>query len=431
MLWLLLSSGVFVVWGSFLEHTSAGGMADFKAVYYGARCLIQHSDPYKDSEFLRVYQAEGGVFPTDPVMLRLFRRAVPICINLPTSLFLIAPLAMLSWGVAHILWMVLVAASLILAAFLTWDLAGNHAPGVSLFLICIVLANCEMLLSSGNLAAIAVSFCVVAVWCFLKEKFVPVGILCLAISLAIKPHDAGLVWLYFLLVGGIHRKRAVQIFVVTMALSLPAVLWVSHVSPHWMPELRSNLSAISAPGDLSDPGPTSISIRKPDMIIDLQTVISVFRDDPRIYNPITYLVCGTLLVMWSLKTLWSRFSQAGVWLALAAITPLSMLPAYHRQYDAKLLLLTVPACAMLWAEGGMMRWLALAVNTAGCVLTGDIPTAIILMLTKNLYISTSELSGQLLTVLLARPAPLILLAMSILYLWIYLRALQHDPQQRC
>jgi hypothetical protein len=35
----------------------------------------------------------------------------------------------------------------------------------------------------------------VAAWCFIKGRFIPAGILCLAVSLAIKPHDAGLVWL--------------------------------------------------------------------------------------------------------------------------------------------------------------------------------------------------------------------------------------------
>ena len=37
--------------------------------------------------------------------------------------------------------------------------------------------------------------------------------MCLAISLMLKPHDAGLVWLYFLLAGGIYRKRALQALV--------------------------------------------------------------------------------------------------------------------------------------------------------------------------------------------------------------------------
>jgi len=80
----------------------------------------------------------------------------------------------------------------------------------------------------------------------------------------------------------------------------------------------------------------------PKGVLDLQTVISVFRNDPRIYNPASYLICGLLLLAWIFVTVRSRPSRARVWLALAAISALSMLPVYHRQYDAKLLLLTVP-----------------------------------------------------------------------------------------
>ena len=427
LLWLLLSSGLFIVWGSFIAQTSPGGLADFKAVYYGARCLIHHSDPYKEAEFLRVYEAEGGGFPSDPTTSMLFRRAVPVCINLPTALFIVAPFSIMGWGPAHLLWMFLTAVSLMLAAYVIWTLAATWSPGVSLFLICIVLANSEILLAGGNLAGIAVSLCVMAVWCFLKDRFVPAGVLCLAVSLAFKPHDAGLVWLFFLLAGAVYRKRALQTLVVVVVLSLPAVLWVSHVAPHWVQEMRSNLSATSTHGDLNDPGPASIAFHNVNMVVDLQSAISVFRDDPRIYNPITYLVCGALLLMWSIRTVRSRFSQASAWFALAAVAPLSLLPVYHREYDAKLLLLTVPACAMLWAGGDTLRWLALLLNTAGIVLTGDIPAAILVLLTRNLHLNTGELIGQILTVVLIRPAPLVLLAMAIFYLWVYLRRAFYPP----
>ena len=76
---------------------------------------------------------------------------------------------------------------------------------------------------------------------------------------------------------------------------------------------------------------------------------------------------------------------------------------------------------MLWAEGGPIRWLALLVTTAAIVSTADIPMTILLMLTRNLHISTVGISGQMLTVMLTRPAPLLLLAMGIFYLWIYAR----------
>jgi hypothetical protein len=65
-------------------------------------------------------------------------------------------------------------------------------------------------------------------------------------------------------------------------------------------------------------------------------------------------------------------------------------------------------------------------STAAIVSTADIPLIIIMALTRNLHISTEGVSGQMLTVMLTRPAPLFLLAMGILYLWIYTR---RDPQR--
>jgi len=66
------------------------------------------------------------------------------------------------------------------------------------------------------------------------------------------------------------------------------------------------------------------------------------------------------------------------------------------------------------------------VTAAGIISTSDIPLTILLVLTKDVHMPTAGWPGQLLTVLLTRPIPLILLTMGIFYLWIYLR---HDPAQ--
>ncbi|MGB9407261.1 MAG: glycosyltransferase family 87 protein [Terracidiphilus sp.] len=405
-----------------MQRSQPNGMLDFEGVYYDAQCLLQHSDPYKVGEPLRVYQSENGNLPQSSDVLR---RVLIMNVYPPTAFIFTVPFAMLAWEPAYVLWIILTAGSLILAAFLMWNLAENYSPGVSILMICFVLVNSEVLFVTGNVAGIVVSLCMVAVWCFLKGRFVPVGVLCLAISLAIKPHDSGLVWLYFLLAGGVYRKRALQTLVVTIAISLPAVLWVWHVSPQWMQELRSNLLATC----LKDPGVASVSSQTASMasmVINLHPAIRVFWNDPRIYNPVSYLVCGTLLLVWVVRTLRLQFSQRGAWLALAAIVPLTMLVTYHWPHDAKLLMLTVPACSMLWTEGGSIRWIALLVNSAGIMLTADIPLAIFLILTRNLHPNSATILGQIMTVVLTQPIPLILLVMGIFYLWIYLR---RDPSR--
>ncbi len=417
-IFLLLGSTVFLLLGVALEHASNTPMLDFKALYYPARCLVQNCDPYMESEVLRIYQAEAGPLPVNVV------RNSPIVTRCPypPSVFSFAvPIAALPLRSAELLWFGLTVGGLIFASFLMWNLGADYAPVLSGALAGFLIANSEGLIILCNAAALVVSLCVGAVWCFIRERFVAAGILCFAISLAIKPHDTGLVWLYFLLAGGTYRKRALQTLLVTVVLCLPGVLWVWHVSPHWIQELHSNIASYSAHGGINDPSLASTGARGIESVISLQTVFSVFRGDPQFYNTATYLVCAPLLLIWVFVTVRSRPSRARTWLALASIAALSMLPIYHRQYDAKLLLLTIPACAMLWVEGGVIRWLALLVNAGALVLTGDLFWAFTFSLLHALHLPATRLSDQILIAVQVFPAPVMLLITAIFYLWVYMR----------
>ncbi len=415
---LLLGAALFLALGFGMGHLMAKGtMEDFKAVFYHTRCLMQHRDPYKPNEVLQVYQAANGTNPSDPA-LGGQSQVLTLAVYPPTTFLITLPFALLSWRSAYLVWMCIIAASVMLAAYLAWDLAADYAPLISSGLICFLLVNGFDLLIVGNAVGIAVGLCVFAVWCFLRQRFVAAGVLSLAISLMLKPHDAGPVWLFFLLAGGVYRKRAIQTLLLAVALCIPAIAWVSHIAPQWRPELQANLKVSMGPEGQNNPGPSSLSTHTAGVIVDLQTIVSIFRDDPRVYNPISYLVCGTLILAWIITTLRAGFSPQTVWLALAAIAPISLLPTYHRAYDAKFLLLAIPACAMLWAEGRMTGRIAVAVTSLGLIFTGDFPLVILAELSKKLGPS-STLSGKILTVLLTRPVPLVLLAIGAFYLWVY------------
>jgi len=415
---LLLGSAAFILLGGALAYTFPVAMVDFRVLYQPARCLLQHGDPYNDNDVLRVSQAQAGNRPSDTEKVR---QVVTQYLYPPTTFSFTVPFAMLPWGPARLLWIILTVGSLIFASFLIWTLGANYAPVVSGVMVGFLLANSELLVITGNVAGIAISLCVVAVWCFVRERFVLCGILCLAVSLAIKPHDTGLVWLYFLLAGGVYRKRAWQALLAMVVFSLPAVIWVWHVSPNWIQELHTNMLAFSVHGGMNDPGLDSTGAHGLGMLVSLQAIFGIFWDDPSIYNPASYLAFAPLLLVWGFFTLRSPRSHGRAWLALAAIAALSMLPVYHRQQDTKLLLLTVPACAMLWSEGGLTAWLALLVNSAGFVLTGDIPWAIFLGLINKLHLPMAGLGGKILIGMQVFPVPLILLIMGIFYLWVYVR----------
>ena len=415
---LLLGNLAFLLLSIVLCTPSHGAMVDFKVVYYPARCFIEHCDPYSEIEVQRIVQKQEDVYTSK------IQNAVQVLtryIYPPTAFLFTIPIALLPMGPAHLLWLALTAGALVLASCLIWDLGADYSPILSGALVGFLLANSELVVIVGNMAGIAIGLCMLAVWCFLRERFIPLGILCLAVSLCTKPQDTGLVWLYFLLAGGVYRKRALQTLLVTVALSLPGVLWVWHVSPHWLQEWHSNILAFSAHGGMNDPGPASSGAHGLGLLVSLQPVFSLFWDDPRIYNPATYLVCAPLLLVWAFCTLRYRRSPRTTWMALAAIGALSMLPVYHRQSDAAVLLLAIPACAMLWAERNAMGRLALLVTGTGLLFTADFPWAAILALINVLQRSASGQFQKLFIAMQVFPVPLALLLVGVFYLWVYVR----------
>lgn len=393
VLLFVLAGAIFLAAGFIMLRDSA--TPDFKGIYYGARCLLHRGDPYNKNDIRRIYDAEAWQRPPDPPDPRNFP-FVMAQIYFPSALVLALPFVGLAWGPAHFLWMGVVVVSFLLAAFLAWDLAADYAPILSACLIGYIVVNSLVLFTSGN----------------------PAGI---AVSLALKPHDAGLIWLYFLLAGGAQRKRALQSLVIVAALVMAGSIWVSHVAPHWIPEIRANFAEDQQHDSIDDPNPNSTYAHTASTIIDLQSVVSFFRNDPRVYNPISYLVVGTLLLVWLIPTIRSRSSHATALLALAPIIALTMLPVYHRACDAKLLMLAVPACCLLIAEGGLLASLAALLSVSAIVLTGDIPLVVLLNLSDHIRLSATELPVALFKIAIVRPVPLALLAMTIVNLLVYAR----------
>ncbi len=415
---VLITGGLSVLWGCFLGWTLTKGPMDFQAVYYGSLTLLEHHDPYNISDVEAVYRAEGG--DRQRVNARQ-HEDMTLYVNTPATLALIAPFAMIPMAVGQVLWLILSAGSMMLAAFLMWDIGADYAPVLSGCLVGFLLANCQVIFAGGNTAGLVVGLTVVAAWCFLRNRFVLAGVVCMAVSLAIKPHDTGLVWLFFLLAGGIYRKRALQTAALTAALIIPAVLWTSVAVPQWVHDWNTNLAIIAAPGGINDPRPAATVKITADNVISLQAVFSVFRDSPRFYNWASYLVCGVLILIFAVTVMRTRFTLERAWFALAAVVPLTVLVTYHRLHDTKLLLLAVPACAILWAGGGAIGRTAAILTSAGVVLNSDIPITIFGTIIDQLHISTATWVGKILTVMLARPNQEILLALGIFYLWIYVR----------
>jgi hypothetical protein len=421
---LLLGIVTLILFGVFFRYRAADSMLDFQEVYCGARLFVHHQDPYNPSLMSNIYNTEFG--ESDLIE---HHKSMIYSVYFPTAYFVLAPIGKLPWEFASALWNVLTLGSLIVAACLLWREGAQYAPVLSGALAGFAVANGAVVFANGNPAGVVVGLCVIAVWCLTQDRLPWLGILCLVVSFAVKPQDAGLLWLFFLLRPGVFRKRALQTMAITILVGAAAALWTWHIAPHMVPEFRANFAEWSGPGGNSDPGPTGLTSKSGTMevITGLQAVVSVFRDSPSFYNSFTILFCGSLLIVWAVTTLGSDFSRSRAWTALAALTPLSLIVTYHRAYDARLLLLCIPACAMLWAKRNATAKIALAVTTVAFVFTGEVPLAFLNPLLMRMHVDTGSLLGKFETVLLMRLAVLSLLAMCLFYLWIYLRQRHAAP----
>jgi hypothetical protein len=414
---LLLGSALFLLGGIVWAAIAPRALMDFRPAYFTARCLLEHRDPYNPAEMQRTYAEAGQLRPNEPASDRLLETRNEY---LPSEVPFTLPLALLPFAAAEWIWVALIGASFILAAFLVWQ-ESAPAPRLAGALLCLLLASSASLMAFGNPSALAVSLCVIAAGCFVGDRWAVAGVLCLAAALCIKPHTVGFVWLYFLLAGGPFRKRALQTLGLTAVFGLAGLLCVGAVAPHWITELRTNLAAFTGRGSMNDPGPATGGGRGIHMITDLQSVFSFFWDNPRFYNLASYAVCAPLFALWAWAALHARTARRNAWLGLAAISALTMLPLYHRQYDAKLILLTVPACALLAAERGRTgRWAA-GLTTLAFVLNGDWTWA---ALDKLLPLYHLDSIGPHIN-LIAFPVPLSLLALGGFYLAVFVRSVRH------
>jgi glycosyl transferase family 87 len=410
---MLLGTAAFLLLGVVLMNFNRVPLLDFRTAYYSGECLLQQCDPYSEADIARLYAQRVERWPVSernkPVITRN--------IYPPSAFAFTIPLALLPFDAAQIVWCLLIAGSFVLAAFLMASIAANDAPLLAGGLLAFCLANSGSVIYFGNPAGFVVPLCIIAVWCFVREQFIFAGILCLAASLAFKPHDGGFVWLFFLLSGGIYRRRGLQTLAFFAAFSLPVGLWVTHISPHWPQAIASTLQLFNGRGGMNDPSAGHGTL----VLTNLQTITSFFWPDPHAYDLASYLICAPFFLFWGFVTLRSRPSPSSIWLALASIAAFSMLPVYHRQYDAKLILLAVPACAQLWVRRGALGWIALLVTTAAFVLNGDLPWVAFLAFLNHIHGAGAGPTGRLLIAIWDFPVPLSLLAMGVFYLWVYAR----------
>lgn len=419
---LLVCMSVCVFLDSLIKN-SPGWLVDFKAMYYTTLCLMKGYDPYSHSQIISFISSQNAISRRSPIELG---QTLTYFDYLPTAFLILAPISFFSWKVAHLVWMGLTVISLFVSAALCWRFGASYSPKLALILAGIVLANCEGVLALGNPAGLVTGMLVIGSLCFIAGRFPIIGIICFSVSLSLKPHVAGMIWLYFLLRRGTSRKRALYSAGLALLIVILSVVWVSTVAPHWAQELRSNLQTIFAPGGENNPAPDSPARSSIAQVINIQALINSISDSTKIYSFMSLGFIGVLVCFWIWATLKSGSFVSNEWLALASMSAIAMLPIYHRLYDAKVIMLSIPACSILWMRRGIVGWMSLIFTGSTIALTADLPNILLSAFAKNPNIIANGWEGKIETVVLYHSATIALMVMGLFYLVVYVRSVREE-----
>lgn len=315
---------------------------DFVPVYTGARCLLHGCNPYDTSQLEQQFYAAGG----HAAELPSWQIDVPVY---PPSTFLVlSPLALLRFPVARVLWFLLNGCLLVTAARLIQEMSPPQHRWLTTILVSYFVITAEIVLVLGQPAVFAISLLIIGSYLFLRGRFLSVGGLLLLLSLAVKPQIGGLIVLY-LLIRRVHWRYAAMAMAGAGAVLLSATLILGHHprSAAWASTLRANLSATLSPGGSADPRPEN---QQAIGDLNLQSLTSIVFPEAHTFNAVAYSVFLALLALGTLVVLRASASRETHFISLAALSVLTLMPVYHRFYDTRLLMLSIPAIGIIFQK---------------------------------------------------------------------------------
>jgi hypothetical protein len=332
-----------------VRFADANSFNDFISPYIQTRLWIHGEDPYSAQNLVRAWPPEAERFDflsrdlADGTLV--YKRGIPTAYPL-TAFALLAPIAILPWHIAHLLWLVITVLSfavtvislLSVAKLLPW----SHTSLLFLTLA-LALAPFHTALAAGSIVTVAVAASASAVWATTRQYEILAGLL-LALAVSLKP-QIGLPFCFYYLVRRRWRIPAVAVAAVALFFTLALLRCAISHTP-WLQNYLYDARVLLGPGSLGD-----FTEADPLRFGLLNLHVAAYailhnRQAATITATIVAAVAGIIWLFLMLRK--SSLDEAAGLLALSTLVTLSLLPVYHRFYDGTLLIFPVAWALIAW-----------------------------------------------------------------------------------
>jgi glycosyl transferase family 87 len=327
---------------------------DFLSPYIQSRAWLRGVDPYSAENFVRLWPSGKPIFSfvtkDAAAGTLIFKRGVPSPYPI-TSFVVLAPLALLPWKLAQFVWIFL---SLFAIAFIIQGLRSLlgtswRDPRAWAFVaFALALAPLHTGLFTENPIIVVLGMGVAALWAAKYPHNYLAGV-ALALAICLKPQ----VGLCFLLLFLVQRrwKTVTTGCAITAVLTAIGIARLAGAGSPWLTSYLEASHTVFARGAINDFTPANPIWFH---MLNLQVVFFPLLGKAGAANLAAIAVTALAGLAWLRYALISDRDSDQL-LTLSALAVISLLPVYHRSYDAALLIFPVA-----WALLGNHRQPAVA-----------------------------------------------------------------------
>jgi len=306
---------------------------DFAVVWTSSRVWLAGENPYARADAMRHWCDAGG---SEGIVLKDAQADetgwLPI-LGIPPILAALAPMALLPAPHAVVAWYLLAAILLLAQTAALAALTGSAAyrpVGLMIFAATLAFAPLHECFGWGQPTGPAASLMILAAWGAGCRRDALAGIL-LGLATALKPQLGGILFLYYLLQG---RWRIAWFF--GLSFGILTVVALAQMELHQVPWLSGwleNLRFGELPGGVNSP---SVENTRRFHLVNLQLILMPFFHS-RLWSNVLAMGITAMLAMLFVRVRARRVREDEL-LSLSAVCVLTLLPVYHRFYDAVLML---------------------------------------------------------------------------------------------